>query len=175
MYFIYSITYSRYCYSLLTLLDSSGHNCSSVTPYLQKCVEIILRDPPLPAETMRNEFAALDPATDRFLRDPTVVGNIRNGEKDGGLRRATRFHGHAFVLVCLRLRAATRHPPWRRPASPPRKCRPRTRRIREPLGAPASVRARSGRPRHHHPVAQRHRHSVSVARGWRWPWRFVPR
>ena len=56
--------YSLLLYTLLTLLDMSGHEYLSLTPHADEGLQVGFADAPLPAETVSDQVTGFDPAPD---------------------------------------------------------------------------------------------------------------
>ena len=57
-------------------MDKTGHGLPLLSPEFEKVFKIRHGDAPLPAETVSNQLAALDPSPDRLLRDLADRGDL---------------------------------------------------------------------------------------------------
>ena len=60
-YAIYLHMYSLLLYTLLTLLDMSGHEYLSLPPHSDEGLQVGFAEAPLPAEAMSNQVTGIDP------------------------------------------------------------------------------------------------------------------
>ena len=67
----------------LTLLNNSGHQYLCLPPHHDEGVEIGFTDPPLAAEAVGDQVAALDPSADCFGRYLHVLCRLLYGEQGG--------------------------------------------------------------------------------------------
>ena len=68
---------------MLTLLDIGGHQYSCFPPHSDEGLEICFADPPLAAEAVRHQVAALDPTSNCLSRYLHVLCRLLYGEQGG--------------------------------------------------------------------------------------------
>ena len=85
---------------LLTLLNNSGHQYLCLPPHPDKGVEVGFTDPPLAAEAVGDQIAALDPSADCFGRDLQVLCRLPDCHQgwECVFGSGTRISAHGLIL-----------------------------------------------------------------------------